>query len=75
MAHPQIAVAQKGFCAGLFAQYTEAKVERFRRRIYSNTVRNLEHRSDQQLKDIGVPRGQIKRRAYDSVYHNKPYQH
>ncbi|MEX0327409.1 MAG: DUF1127 domain-containing protein [Ruegeria sp.] len=64
---------QSGLFAGLFADYAEARVEQFRRKHFAKTVRELERLSDQQLSDIGVPRDEIKQRAYDSVYHQKPY--
>ncbi|MEX0306264.1 MAG: DUF1127 domain-containing protein [Ruegeria sp.] len=74
MAHVQTANVQKGLFFGLFAKHAESKVEHFRRRIYRNTVHELERLSDDQLRDIGIPRDEIMRRAYHSVYHNRPYQ-
>ncbi|WP_298851907.1 DUF1127 domain-containing protein [uncultured Ruegeria sp.] len=73
MAHTQIAAPQNGLLDGLFVKYADAKVEHFRRRIYSKTVKDMEKLDDQRLADIGVQRDQIKRRVYESVYHNKPY--
>ncbi|MEM1005028.1 MAG: DUF1127 domain-containing protein [Pseudomonadota bacterium] len=73
MAYASTAEAGSGLFNGLFAKYSEAKVEHFRRRIYSKTVRDLENLSDRQLADIGVPRDQIKQRAYASVYQGAPY--
>ncbi|WP_298934478.1 DUF1127 domain-containing protein [uncultured Ruegeria sp.] len=73
MAHTQTVDARSGPLDGLFAKYADAKVEHFRRRIYSKTVRDMERLEDHQLADIGVQRDQIKRCAYESVYHNKPY--
>ncbi len=73
MTHAHTAPAQKGLCFGLFANHAEAKVEQFRRRIYGKTIRELERLSDEQLCDIGISRGEIKQRAYQSVYHNMPY--
>lgn len=74
MAYTHTAEARTGLFDGLFTRYADTKVEHFRRRIYSKTVRDLEQLSDQQLMDIGVARDEIKQRAYDSVYHDKPYQ-
>jgi len=73
MAHTYTVDAPKGLFDGLFARYADAKVEHFRRRIFAKTVQDLENLSDKQLRDIGVPRDEIKRRAYQSVYQNKPY--
>ena len=57
----------------LWTKALKQTVEHFRRRIFSKTVRDLEKLDDVQLADIGIQRDQIKRRAYESVYHNKPY--
>lgn len=57
----------------LFADYAEARTEHFRRRIFAKTVHDLEALNDRQLSDIGVPRAEIKQRAYQSVYHGAPY--
>ncbi|WP_171171938.1 DUF1127 domain-containing protein [Ruegeria sp. HKCCA0370] len=73
MSHTQTFEGRDGLLDGLFSNYAEAKVEHFRRRIFSKTVRDLEKLDDVQLADIGIQRDQIKRRAYESVYHNKPY--
>ena len=73
MSHTQTFEGRGGLLDGLFSNYAEAKVEHFRRRIFSKTVRDLERLDDVQLADIGIQRDQIKRRAYESVYHNKPY--
>lgn len=73
MAYVNTADVQKGLFFGLFANHAEAKVEQFRRRIYSKTVRELQGLSDAQLKDIGIPRHEIKERAYQSVYNQAPY--
>lgn len=73
MAYADIADVQKGLFFGLFANHAEAKVEQFRRKAFANTVRQLEQLNDDQLADIGVPRREIKQRAYRSVYHKKPY--
>lgn len=73
MAHAQTAPTRKAPFFGLFSNYADAKVEQFRRRIYSKTVRDLEALGDDQLLDIGIPRDEIKQRAYQSVYHNAPY--
>jgi uncharacterized protein YjiS (DUF1127 family) len=75
MEYSHTADLQKGLFFGLFSNHAEAKVEQFRRGIYSKTVRKLERLSDDQLCDIGIPRGEIKQRVYQSVYHNTPYQH
>ncbi|WP_170336493.1 DUF1127 domain-containing protein [Ruegeria arenilitoris] len=72
MENVQSIKAQKGLFGGLFANYAEARVENFRRRIYTKTVRELEQLSDQRLQDIGIPRSEIHRRAYQSVYHHEP---
>ncbi len=72
MQHASAIQNQTGVFAGLYSDYVEANVEHFRRRIFSRTVRELENLSDEQLQDIGLPRDQIKRRAYDSVYHHQP---
>lgn len=72
MTHAETNTAQPGFFAGLLSDYCDAKVEGFRRRIYTKSVRDLENLNDQQLSDIGVPRDQIKQRAYQSVYHKQP---
>ncbi|WP_209598402.1 DUF1127 domain-containing protein [Ruegeria sp. HKCCSP351] len=74
MTDAQTIDTHKGLLEGLFAKYAEAKVEHFRRQIFSKTVRQLEKLNDIQLTDIGIPREQIRRRAYHSVYHNAPYQ-
>ncbi|NOC85009.1 DUF1127 domain-containing protein [Ruegeria sp. HKCCD6428] len=73
MSHTQTFEGRGGLLDGLLSNYAEAKVEHFRRRIFSKTVRDLEKLDDVQLADIGIQRDQIKRRAYESVYHNKPY--
>ncbi len=73
MAHVHTANAQKGLFFGLFANHAEVKVEQFRRRAYTRTLRELERLSDDQLHDIGIPRDEIKQRAYQSVYHHMPY--
>lgn len=73
MAYAQTQQARTGLFDGLFAKYADAKVESYRRGIYAKTVRNLERLSDKQLEDIGLPRAEINRRAYESVYHQKPY--
>ena len=57
----------------MFANYAEARTEHFRRGIFARTVRELEKLNDRQLRDIGVPRDEIKQRAYQSVYHGVPY--
>ncbi|UAB88519.1 DUF1127 domain-containing protein [Ruegeria sp. SCSIO 43209] len=44
-----------------------------RRKVYKNTIRALEGLSDRQLFDIGIPRGEIRRRVYRNVYQNIPY--
>ncbi|MBO9448541.1 DUF1127 domain-containing protein [Ruegeria sp. R14_0] len=69
----QTVTQNRNVFAAMFADYAEARTEHFRRRIFANTVRELEALSDRQLRDIGVPRDEIKQRAYDSVYHGKPY--
>lgn len=66
-------VQKKPFFWGLFDTYAEAKVETFRRKRLAKTIRDLERLSDRQLQDIGVPRGEIRQQAYQSVYHNRPY--
>ncbi|WP_299899449.1 DUF1127 domain-containing protein [uncultured Ruegeria sp.] len=73
MSHTQTFAGRGGLLDGLFSNYADAKVEHFRRRIFSKTVRDLEKLDDLQLADIGVQRDQIKRCAYESVYNNKPY--
>ena len=73
MEHVNTVQPQRGLFAGLFADYAEARVEQFCRRLLAKTVRELEQLSDQQLSDIGMPRDQIRQRAYDSVYHHAPY--
>ncbi|WP_050605049.1 DUF1127 domain-containing protein [Ruegeria sp. 6PALISEP08] len=73
MVHTQTADTRNGLFDGLFSKYADGKVEHFRRRIVAKTVRDLERLDDQQLADIGIQRDQIKRRAYESVYYNKPY--
>ncbi|MBO9413209.1 MULTISPECIES: DUF1127 domain-containing protein [unclassified Ruegeria] len=75
MDYAQTASPRKGLFFSLFSNYTEARVEQFRLKIYGNTVRVLEKLSDQQLEDIGIPRSEIKQRAYQSVYHQMPYDH
>lgn len=74
MAYAHTATPQKGLFFGMFSNYAEARVERFRRRIFANTVWTLEGLNDRQLKDIGIDRSEIKKRAYESVYHQQPYQ-
>ncbi len=74
MAHAQTADVRKGLFFGLFSNYAETKVEQFRQRIYAKSVRDLEKLSDDRLRDIGIPRDEIKQRAYQSVYHKVPYQ-
>lgn len=64
---------QSSLIRGIFAKYTDARVERSRRRILAKTVRDLERLSHDRLKDIGVDRTEINRRAYQSVYRNAPY--
>ncbi|WP_170473216.1 DUF1127 domain-containing protein [Ruegeria profundi] len=75
MAHTHTAEARTGLFGGLFSNYADAKVEFFRRRIFSNTVRNLERLSDHQLADIGIDRSEIKQRAYESVFNGAPLRH
>jgi len=72
MATAQAKQLQPGLFRGILAKYTDAKVEQFRRRILAKTVRDLERLSDDRLKDIGVDRAEINRRAYQSVYRNAP---
>ncbi|WP_170766406.1 DUF1127 domain-containing protein [Ruegeria lacuscaerulensis] len=74
MGTAQTITPQKGLFFGLFSNYAEVRVEQFRRRIYADTVQKLENLSDKQLQDIGIPRDEIKERAYQSVYHKQPYQ-
>ncbi|SLN47358.1 DUF1127 domain-containing protein [Ruegeria meonggei] len=74
MGYAQTVTPQKGLFFGLFSDYAEARVEHFRRRVYGKTVHHLEALSDKQLNDIGVPRAEIKDRAYQSAYHQQPYQ-
>ncbi len=59
--------------SAMISDYAEARTEQFRRRVFANTVKGLERLSDRQLNDIGVPREQIKQRAYQSVYFGVPY--
>ncbi len=59
--------------SAMISDYAEARTEQFRRRVFANTVKELERLSDRQLNDIGVPREQIKQRAYQSVYFGIPY--
>ncbi len=59
--------------SAMISDYAEARTEQFRRRVFANTVKELERLSDRQLHDIGVPREQIKQRAYQSVYFGVPY--
>ncbi len=59
--------------SAMISDYAEARTEQFRRRVFANTVKELERLSDRQLNDIGVPREQIKQRAYQSVYFGVPY--
>ncbi|MFY2824488.1 DUF1127 domain-containing protein [Ruegeria sp. MALMAid1280] len=73
MGYAQTVTPQKGLFFGMFSNYAEARVEHFRRGIYAKTVRSLENLTDRQLEDIGVPRCDINRRAYESVYHKQPY--
>ncbi|WP_170571621.1 DUF1127 domain-containing protein [Ruegeria atlantica] len=73
MGYAQTVTPQKGLLFGMFSNYAEARVEHFRRGILANTVRELENLSDKQLADIGMPRDEIKERAYQSVYHKQPY--
>ncbi|CUK07084.1 hypothetical protein RUE5091_02890 [Ruegeria denitrificans] len=73
MGYAQTVTTQKGLFFGLFSDYAEARVENYRRDIFAQSVRALEKLSDRQLEDIGIPRSEIKQRAYQSVYHNQPY--
>ncbi|WP_170326415.1 DUF1127 domain-containing protein [Ruegeria arenilitoris] len=73
MGYAQTVTPQKGLFFGLFSNYAEARVEHFRRGIYAKTVQSLEKLTDRQLEDIGIPRCDINRRAYESVYHKQPY--
>lgn len=73
MGYAQTISPQKGLFFGLFSNYAEVRVEQFRRSIFAQTVRELEQLSDRQLQDIGVPRSEIRDRAYRSVYLNQPY--
>lgn len=73
MGHAQTITPQKSLFFGLFSNYAEARVEQFRRQAFANTVWTLEKLTDWQLEDIGVPRSKIHERAYESVYHGKPY--
>lgn len=73
MGYAQTVTPQKGLFFGLFSNYAEARVEHFRRDIFAKSVRALENLSDRQLADIGISRSEIKQRAYESVYHKKPY--
>ncbi len=73
MEYTQTSTPYRGFFAGLFSNYSEARVEQFRTQLFAKTVRQLERLSDKQLDDIGVPRDQIKQRAYQSVYEHVPY--
>jgi len=73
MGTAQTIAPQNGLFFGMFSNYAEARVEQFRRNIYANTVKELENLSDRQLQDIGIPRSEIKKRAYDSVYLKQPY--
>ncbi len=68
MAHTHTVEARNGLFEGLFSNYAEKKVEYFRQHIFLNTVQDLEKLTDHQLEDIGVPRSEIKQRAYQSVY-------
>ncbi len=74
MGYAQTVSPQKGLFFGLFSNYAEARVEHFRKGIFAKTVRELEQLSDKQLEDIGIPREEIKERAYQSVYLKQPYQ-
>ena len=75
MGYAQTATPQKGLFFGMFSNYAEARVELYRRGIFAKTVRSLEQLTDRQLDDIGVPRSEIKQRAYQSVYEGKPISH
>lgn len=75
MGYANTVAPQQGLFFGMFSNYAEARVEHYRRKAYGRTVRSLEQLSDRQLRDIGVPRSEIKRRVYDSVYHNRAYTH
>ncbi|WP_170787529.1 DUF1127 domain-containing protein [Ruegeria lacuscaerulensis] len=73
MANTHAAPAPKNVFAGMIADYAEAQTELFRRRIFAKTVRELESLNDAQLADIGVPRAEIKQRAYQNVYRGVSY--
>ncbi len=75
MEHIHTAKPHSSLLAGMMSAYAEARTEHFRRQIFSKTVRELEKLTDGQLKDIGIPRDQIKQRAYQSVYNHQPYSH
>ncbi len=68
MEYTHTSTPYRGFFAGLFSNYAEARVEQFRKQLFAKTVRQLEGLSDKQLNDIGVPRDEIRQRAYQSVY-------
>ncbi|WP_037313588.1 DUF1127 domain-containing protein [Ruegeria halocynthiae] len=74
MGYAHTVAPQKGLFFGMFSNYAEARVEHFRRGIYAKTVRELESLSDKHLCDIGMSRSEVKERAYQSVYHQQPYQ-
>lgn len=68
MAYTHTVSAPNGLFEGLRANYQQARAELFRRRVYANAVRSLNNLTDRQLDDIGIPRSEIRQRAYQSVH-------
>lgn len=54
-------VAGKGFLANLFDAYA-------RRKVYTNTVRELSGLSGRELSDLGLSRSGIRRAALEAAY-------
>ncbi|MDA7966994.1 DUF1127 domain-containing protein [Ruegeria sp.] len=73
MAYAQTTYTSGGLFAGLISALTGIKDDIRRRWSFVQSVHTLGGLTDRQLRDIGIPREQINRRAYLEVYHSQPF--
>lgn len=73
MAYAQTTHTSSGLFAGLISALAGIKDNIRRRWTFAQSVYTLNGLTDRQLRDIGIPREQINRRAYLEVYHTQPF--
>ncbi|KIC38747.1 hypothetical protein RA27_20250 [Ruegeria sp. ANG-R] len=74
MAHVNATAADhRDLFFGQLMDRPEVKTAWQRHRVYRRAIRALEKLNDRELRDIGIPRAEIRHRVYQNVYQNMPY--